>query len=129
MIVFFGVLGTVAVFTLIVARHLKQHFHRLNVEQELIRLLEKNEYQFTIIDVRDPIDFKTEHVPASLNNPYPLPQRFFPAENLFEKIFVFGPNQRTVQRSAKQLGENGYYNVTYYGAYHHWRGPIIKDTL
>lgn len=106
---------------------LQQFLHRRHVERELLELITQNQYQFTVLDVRDSKEFHRGHVLTASNIPFSQPKKYFPSENMFERIFVFGPNHRKAWLTARRLSKDGYFNVTYYGAYHHWKGPKSKD--
>ncbi|OQX28487.1 MAG: hypothetical protein B0D92_08695 [Spirochaeta sp. LUC14_002_19_P3] len=99
-----------------------KHFYRLRIEQELTDLLGREQYQFTIIDVRDSQDFEQSHIERARNMPFSRTSDFFPSENMFERIIVFGPSDKAARAAARRISMNGYFNVSSYGAYRHWKG-------
>jgi rhodanese-related sulfurtransferase len=94
-------------------------------DREIEGLIRQDQYEYTILDVRRRADFEDSHMPDSRNIPYDEFDGGLPTENMFEKIFVCGPNRRIARRMAKILERTGYFNVTCYGSFRKWKGSVV----
>ena len=99
---------------------------KVRLDREISGLLSQDQYEYTILDVRRNTDFTKSHVPASRNIPYDEFDGGLPTENMFEKIFVYGPNRRIARKVARTLDRTGYFNVTCYGSFRGWKGPVVS---
>lgn len=103
--------------------------HRVLAGRELIYLLGQYHFEYILIDIRRNQDFIKGHIPNALNVPYPDCLNYLPTENMFEKIYIYGNTRRQARNTAKTLGITGYFNVSYFGAFRSWRGPVVKEQL
>ena len=83
--------------------------HRILTGREMLHLIGQSQYEYIL---------------NAQNVPFPECPGYMPTENMFEKIFVYGQSRRSAQIVAKMLDETGYFNVTFYGAFRGWRGPV-----
>jgi rhodanese-related sulfurtransferase len=101
--------------------------HLIRTGRELSYLIGQDQFEYTLIDVGSPEDFARGHIPSARNVPYQECTGFFPTENMFEKIYVYGRNRRKARIVAKMLDTTGYFSVTLYGTFRSWRGPVEKN--
>lgn len=109
--------------TVLVVR-IKRLRRQISTGRELEYLLGQNLCEFTLIDIRTSGEYSSGHIPGALNVPVGECGDCLPSENMFQKIFVYGRSRRSAQKAAKILDENGYFNVTCYGAFRNWKGPV-----
>ncbi len=100
--------------------------HRILTGRELLYLLDQDQYEYILIDIRSKCEFEKGHIRNALNVPLPECPGYLPTENMFEKIYVYGRSRRSARNVAKMLDKTGYFNVTFYGAFCGWKGPVEK---
>ena len=98
--------------------------HRILTGREMLHLIGQSQYEYILIDIRSSREYETGHILNAQNVPFPECPGYMPTENMFEKIFVYGQSRRSARIVAKMLDETGYFNVTFYGAFRGWRGPV-----
>lgn len=103
--------------------------HRFRIEKEIMYLIGQDQYEYILIDIRTPDAFAAGHIPNARNVPYEKCVTYLPTENMFEKIYVYGRSSRGARIIAKMLDTTGYFNVTYYGSFRSWKGPIAKTDI
>jgi rhodanese-related sulfurtransferase len=101
--------------------------HYAMAGRELDYLIRQDDFEYILIDIRKNRDYMKGHIPNALNVPYPDAQGFLPTENMFEKIYIYGENLRQARSVARQMGITGYFNVSYFGAFRKWKGPVEKE--
>lgn len=116
-----SILATVSVMLLI--RRIR---HRMRTRFRLAELIEQNQYEYMILDVRTAADFAVSRIAGALNLPAGSIAENLPTEKMFEPIYVYGSTWRQARKAARLLDATGYFNVTCYGAYRGWKGP--RDT-
>ena len=111
---------TIALLSILAARIRR----KARTDREIEELLGQEQYEYTILDVRRRADFIRVRLPGSKNIPYDAFDGGLPTENMFEKIFVYGPNRRVARRISRVLGSTGYFNITSCGSFRGWKGPV-----
>jgi|GEM_PF-1417656 len=101
---------------------------RIRTRNELLELIGQDQYAYVILDVRTEEEFRRGRIPSAMNIPFDAARERFPSENMFERIYVYGPNRRRAGSVARFLYRNGYFNVTNYGGFRGWKGPVESDT-
>ncbi len=101
--------------------------HRVLAGRELLYLTGQDSFEFILIDVRKTRDFERGHIPNAMNVPFPGCMEYLPTENMFEKIYIYGTSRHQARLVAIKLGITGYFNVSYFGAFRQWKGPVIKE--
>lgn len=118
--------ATAAVFLILLILLVNRVRHRFRIKKEIMYLINQDQYEYILIDIRIPEAFAAGHLPNAINVPYQKSITYLPTEKMFEKIYVYGRNRRTARIIAKMLDTNGYFNVTYYGSFRSWKGPVEK---
>lgn len=101
--------------------------HRVLAGRELLYLTGQDSFEYILIDVRKTRDFERGHIPNAINVPFPGCMEYLPTENMFEKIYIYGTSRHQARLVALKLGNTGYFNVSYFGAFRQWKGPVIKE--
>jgi len=101
--------------------------HGILAGRELTYLLGQDSFEYILIDIRKNRDFEKGHIPGAANVPYPDCLKYLPTENMFEKIYIYGKSRYRAREVAKNLNKTGYFNVSYFGAFRAWKGPVEKD--
>ncbi len=97
---------------------------RKKQRRELKALLEQDNYQFTIVDVRSESDFHHAHVPGAVLLPPEHLGKIFPVENMFQPVYVYGKSVWAARRASRILGNTGYFNVYNAGSFRRWKGVV-----
>ena len=113
-----SILATVSVMLLI--RRIR---HRFRTGFRLVELIEQNQYEYIILDVRTTAEYAASRIAGALNLPAGSIADRLPTEKMFEPIYVYGSSWRQARKAAKLLDATGYFNVTCYGAFRGWKGP------
>ncbi|RKX75616.1 MAG: hypothetical protein DRP70_07925 [Spirochaetes bacterium] len=101
--------------------------HRVLAGRELLYLTGQDSFEYILIDVRRTRDYKKGHIPNALNVPFPGCMECLPTENMFEKIYIYGKSRHQARLVARKLGNTGYFNVSYFGAFRQWKGPEEEE--
>ncbi len=125
--VLIAAVGAAVLFFLLLSASVVRLRRKAGTNREITELIGQDQYEYTIIDVRERDDFSRSHMPAAKNIPHNTFDGGLPTENMFEKIFVYGPNGRIARRIARTLDRTGYFNVTCCGAFRGWKGPVVSD--
>ena len=97
--------------------------YRLNVGRKLIGLLNQQQYDFILLDVRPAAEYAESHICGARNLPTADIRDNLPTEKMFEPIYVYARNWREARNATRLLDETGYFNATCYGAFRGWKGP------
>ncbi len=101
--------------------------HRILAGRELLYLTGQDSFEYILIDIRGVQDYEEGHIPNALNVPFPECMDYFPTDNMFEKIYIYGKSRYQAQLVARKMGITGYFNVSYFGAFRQWKGPVEKE--
>ena len=96
-----------------------------NIEQ-LNRLISQPDFEFLLIDVRTVEEYEKSHIPNAVNIPYEQLISSLPVENMFLTIIVYGDNRKIPFKAGEFLSEQGYFNVTSFGAISRWKGELVR---
>lgn len=114
-------LPVLLMFTLMMIGRLRSRRHLVLTVSALIC---QQQYEYTILDIRNEGHFAEGHIPHAVNVPFEQIKDRLPTENMFQQIYVYGSNRWKVRQAVGILDRSGYFNVTPYGAYRSWKGPI-----
>ena len=115
------VLPVLLMLTLMMVGRIRSRGHLIRTVSALIS---QDQYEYTILDIRNEGHFAEGHIPHAVNVPFEQINDRLPTENMFQQIYVYGQNRRKVRKAVRILDKSGYFNVTSYGAYRGWKGPI-----
>ncbi len=101
--------------------------HRILAGRELLYLTGQDSFEYILIDVRKTLEYKKGHIPNAMNVPFPGCMEYLPTENMFEKIYIYGESRYQARLVARKMGITGYFNVSYFGAFKQWKGPVEKE--
>jgi len=121
-------IGTVTfVFLLFLILLVTRIRHRVLVERELMYLIGQDSFEYILIDIRGSQDYERAHIPSAFNVPYPNCLEYLPTENMFKKIYIYGRNRYQSRVTAKKMSITGYFNVSWFGAFREWKGPVEME--
>ena len=98
----------------------------LSQSRNLQQLIEQDQYEYYLIDVRSEGEFKKGHIPTAINVPFGRLSSFLPTDILFTSMIVYGRSPGQSARAAEILSDAGYFNVTSFGPFFKWRGPLSQ---
>ncbi len=98
----------------------------LSLNSTLQKLINQDQYEYYLIDVRSEAEFRKGHIPTAVNVPYGQLGSFLPTDKLFTNMVVYGRSPLQSNRAAAVLSEAGYFNVTSFGPIFKWRGPVSR---
>lgn len=117
-------IATVPILILIILLLVTRIRHRFLVRKVLLYLIGQDQYEYILIDIRGSREFNRGHIPNAQNVPFAECPGYLPTENMFEKIIVYGRSRRRARMVAKMLDKTGYFNVSFYGSFRSWNGPV-----
>jgi rhodanese-related sulfurtransferase len=100
----------------------------LSLNSTLQVLINQDQYEYFLIDVRSEAEYKKGHIPTAINVPYGHLGSFLPTDNLFTNMVVYGRSPLQSSRAAAILSDSGYFNVTSFGPVFKWRGPVTRES-
>ena len=98
----------------------------LTLHRNLERLIDQDQYEYYLIDVRSENEYRKGHIPTAVNVPYGELGSFLPTDKLFCNIVVYGRSPLQSNRASAILEETGYFNVTSFGPFFRWRGKVAR---
>lgn len=98
----------------------------MSLNSTLQQLINQDQYEYFLIDVRSEAEYKKGHIPTALNVPYGKLGSYLPTDNLFTNIVVYGRSPLQSSRAANIMSDAGYFNVTSFGPVFKWRGPVSR---
>ncbi len=110
-------------------RRNKEANRSLSLNSTLQKLINQNQYEYYLIDVRSEAEYRKGHIPTAINVPYGQLGSFLPTDNLFINMVVYGRSPLQSARAASLLSDAGYFNVTSFGPIFKWRGPVSRGSV
>jgi len=101
----------------------------LTLNSNLQQLISQDQYEYFLIDVRSDNEYRKGHIPTSVHVPYGRLGSYLPSDNLFSNIIVYGRSHLQSSRAASILEDSGYFNVTGFGPFFRWKGPVSRVSL
>lgn len=107
-------------------RRNREQQKNLSLNSTLQKLINQDQYEYFLIDVRSESEYRKGHIPTAINVPYGQLGSFLPTDKLFTNMIVYGRSPLQSSRAASILEEAGYFNVTSFGPIFKWRGPVSR---
>ncbi|OQY32387.1 MAG: hypothetical protein B6241_11190 [Spirochaetaceae bacterium 4572_59] len=98
----------------------------LSLNSNLMKLIEQDQYEYYLLDVRSENEYRKGHIPTAINVPYGRLSAYLPSENLFSNMVVYGRSPLQSSRASSILSDSGYFNVTNFGPFFKWRGAVNR---
>ena len=117
-------LSALVVFLLIVGR--VKNITSLKRRKNLAALINQNQYEYQLLDLRREKDYIKGSIPTSVNRTPEALEATLPTEKMFETIIVYGYSWRQSNRVARYLSDTGYFNVTSFGSVRRWGKPLFQ---
>jgi len=108
-------------------RRNREQNNSLSLNSNLLKLINQDQYEYFLIDVRSEAEFQKGHIPTAVNVPYGQLGSYLPSDNLFTNMIVYGRSPNQSSRAAAILSDAGYFNVTNFGPLFKWRGPVSRS--
>ena len=105
---------------------IRENRHDLSLNENLKELINQDQYEYYLVDVRSENEYRKGHIPTAVNVPYGHLSSYLPSDNLFSNMVVYGRSPLQSSRAASILEDSGYFNVTSFGPFFRWRGPVAR---
>lgn len=109
--------------TILVMLSVRRLRHRKRTGLRLKELIEQDQYEYIILDVRSPKEYETSRIRGAVSLPSDEIEGHLPTERMFEPIYVYGRSRKQARLAARLLDTSGYFNVVCYGRFRGWKGP------
>ncbi|MDC7242003.1 MAG: rhodanese-like domain-containing protein [Spirochaetales bacterium] len=126
LLIFILVVVTAVIAGIYRVRRNREQQKNLSLNSTLQKLINQDQYEYYLIDVRSEAEFRKGHIPTAVNVPYGQLGSFLPTDKLFTNMVVYGRSPLQSNRAATVLSEAGYFNVTSFGPIFKWRGPVSR---
>lgn len=107
-------------------RRNREQQKNLSLNSTLQKLINQEQYEYYLIDVRSEAEYLKGHIPTAINIPYGQLNSFLPTDKLFTNMVVYGRSPLQSSRAAAIMSDAGYFNVTSFGPIFKWRGPVSR---
>jgi len=125
-IIIAGICFVILIAMLYRIRRNREQNNSLSLNSNLLQLINQDQYEYYLIDVRSEAEYLKGHIPTAINVPYGQLSSFLPTDNLFTNMIVYGRSPNQSFRAATILSDTGYFNVTNFGPLFKWRGPVSR---
>lgn len=96
------------------------------VRRKVSRLLDQDNYEFLVLDIRTQELYRKSHIPGAVNVSPSEIDLYYPSEDMFLNIFVYSQKGINARRGVRCLSRNGYFQVASLGSFHMWKGIIAS---
>jgi rhodanese-related sulfurtransferase len=93
---------------------------------ELYSLVESQDEEYILVDVRTAEEFAMGHIPTSGNIPFDIIDENLPSDNREDLIIVYCRSGRRSSIAANSLAELGFSNVVDFGGVSNWPGELAN---
>ena len=94
--------------------------------ERLKQLIERQDEEYQLIDVRTDGEYKSGFIPTAINIPYDVIGDNLPAEDRSALIIVYCRSGSRSARAKQTLEDLGFTNVVNFGGIGSWKGKIEK---
>ncbi|MDC7234883.1 MAG: rhodanese-like domain-containing protein [Spirochaetales bacterium] len=126
LILFLAAFSLIILAVIFRVRRNREQQKNLTLNSTLQKLINQDQYEYYLIDVRSEAEYRKGHIPTAINVPYGNLGSFLPTDKLFTNMVVYGRSPIQSSRAAAILSDAGYFNVTSFGPIFKWRGPVSR---
>ena len=94
--------------------------------EELERLINEDNGDYILVDVRTDAEYRNKAIPSAVNIPYDKIRNNAPTDDLSARIIVYCRSGRRSGIARKTLEEMGYTNVLDFGGLNRWQGETVQ---
>ena len=96
--------------------------------ENLLRLVQGQGKPYVLVDVRNPAEFASGHIPTAVNIPVDAISEQPPTEDKAALVIVYCRSGARSARARDILADLGYVNVVDFGSLSRWTGDLVRDS-